>query len=165
MKLAVTFTKPNPDFNPAYAKQYHGGIRGQSENNRRNEWVEGSPTFTVKSFKVVEDDTYRFRAKTKSGEQIDVTLPNVTTVQCVMDDDSNHIVAVVSNKLKVKSPKPRNSKYDITRIYFYLNDIPFVCTQEGVYLSAEDMLALEGLPESLRAQIQRIQNGTTEDEA
>lgn len=138
MKLFVTFTKQNPDFDKEYAKDFHQGK--ESDNNRKLAWSYGHKLEAeIDKIQVTESGDIGIDIKKENGKSEYSIFHNMTILDC-MQNGMNKGRFAVSKELLLKTQKTPNVKYDTMRFYFYLksrND--FVRIGDNFYVLLEDV--------------------------
>ena len=115
----ITIKQSNPDFDKKYADQYHAGK--ESDGNWKDNWSRG---YEIKSEidKIVlsKNDNYNLIGELENGEKIDVILPNMTILKCLLNDKTISEVAISTELIKKTLRPPFDEKYNLARFYFYL---------------------------------------------
>lgn len=116
MTVDVIYKRENIDFNQDYADKYQFGK--ESDGNWRYDINESFRVQHVQHFELLKNSSCVI------NHTIDQTpyayiIPNVVKLSCVKSDGTL-VEFSVSKSLILKIQKTPNKKYDIVRVYFYL---------------------------------------------
>lgn len=135
MKVKLNVKLVNSKFNQAYADKENEGE--ETEDNIKYLWedefeVQGN----VREFKVLNNATYQLRGLYPNDEEFCFDIPDMTIVECVMDDGS--VTQMPFSKKAVSKTDKVESK-DGFLFNVYLKSIRQVVNpMTGVYILADD---------------------------
>lgn len=135
MKVTLNVKLVNSKFNQAYADKENEGE--ETEDNIKYLWedefeVQGN----VREFKVLNNATYQLRGLYPNDEEFCFDIPDMTIVECVMDDGS--VTQMPFSKKAVSKTDKVESK-DGFLFNVYLKSIRQVVNpMTGVYILADD---------------------------
>lgn len=117
MKIKIKIKQSNPDFNKEYATQYHEGK--ESVDNWKENWgkeflLEGD----LDEILLQQNINYNCNIEFENGEKINTTLPNMTILKCLQNNQLIYEVIISSKLIKTIKQFPLDLKSNLKNIHF-----------------------------------------------